>query len=200
MTKNEFLTLLNKELLCLPSEDSKKITEYYSEIIDEMTDDGNSEEKAVESIGSVEKIVSDILADTPLNKIIKQKTSPKRKLSAFEIVLIVLGSPIWLSVIISIIAVVVTVYISLWAIIAAFYSAALCFAVSSLAFIAAGIAIIIKGFSLSGIFLIGGGLLSAGMAVITTFLSNIIAKYIIILGKKIWLGIKFCIAGKGRKK
>ena len=68
-----------------------------------------------------------IVAETPLTKIVKEKMRPKRRLQAWEIVLLALGSPVWLSlglaaaaVILSLYAAVWSVDVSLWAVFAAF--------------------------------------------------------------------------------
>ena len=56
-----------------------------------------------------------------MGKLIKEKT-PKRRLGVWEIVLLVLGSPIWLSLLIAAFAVILSLYISLWAVIISFWA------------------------------------------------------------------------------
>ena len=58
-----------------------------------------------------------------MSKLIKEKT-PKRRLGVWEIVLLVLGSPIWISLLIAAFAVILSLYISLWAVIISFFAMA----------------------------------------------------------------------------
>ena len=65
-------------------------------MIDDRMEDGISEEEAVEGIGTVDQIYEQIMSDMPLVKLVKEKVKPKRKLKAWEIVLLTLGSPVWI--------------------------------------------------------------------------------------------------------
>ena len=116
MSKQAFLAKLRKGLSGLPQDDIEERLTFYSEMIDDRMEEGLSEEDAVSEIGSVDTIISQIVADTPLSKLIKEKT-PKRRLGVWEIVLLVLGSPIWISLLIAAFAVILSLYISLWALI-----------------------------------------------------------------------------------
>ena len=97
MNKQEFLEQLRKGLSGLPQNDIEEGLTFYSEMIDDRMDEGLSEEEAVSAIGSVDEIVKQVVADIPLAKIAKESIKPKRRLSAGEIVLLALGSPIWFS-------------------------------------------------------------------------------------------------------
>ena len=108
MNKVEFIQKLSLELLGLPQEDVERWLEYYTEMLEDRIEDGMSEAAAVASLGDPKTIARQILAQTPLTKLIKNKIKPKRKLQVWEIVLIVLGSPIWLSLLIA--AVLVKLY------------------------------------------------------------------------------------------
>ena len=69
-------------------------------MIADRMEDGLSEEDAVASVGSVEEIAAQIIADTPLSKLAKAYIKPKRRLTAWEIVLLALGFPIWFSLLV----------------------------------------------------------------------------------------------------
>ncbi|MBO7336520.1 MAG: hypothetical protein J6U42_06240 [Lachnospiraceae bacterium] len=73
MTKKEFLNELGIGLRGLPASDISERQSFYSEMIDDRIEDGLSEEEAVAQIGPVDKIVSQILMETPLPTIIKEK-------------------------------------------------------------------------------------------------------------------------------
>ena len=62
MTKTEFLVQLKEKLSCLPQADIQQSLEYYVEMIDDRIDDGMSEESAVQSVGTPEKIAEEIVA------------------------------------------------------------------------------------------------------------------------------------------
>ncbi len=63
-------------------------------------EDGLSESEAIEAVGPVSQIVQQILMETPLPKLVKDKVKPRRSLKVWEIVLLVLGAPLWLSLLI----------------------------------------------------------------------------------------------------
>ena len=80
-------------------------------MVDDRIEEGLSEEDAVAQIGSVDEVVSQILSDTSIVKLVKEKISPKRKMRAWEIILLILGSPVWLSILIALFAVVFCAYL-----------------------------------------------------------------------------------------
>ena len=73
MTKKEFLSGLRKKLVKLNRADLKERLGFYSEIIDDKMEEGLSEEDAVFQLGSAQEIAKQIIADTPLLKIVKSK-------------------------------------------------------------------------------------------------------------------------------
>ncbi len=87
MSKQEFLERLQNGLHGLPKEDIDERLMFYSEMIDDRAEEGLSEEQAVSAVGDVEEIVRQVIADTPLAKIAKERIKPKRRLKAWEITL-----------------------------------------------------------------------------------------------------------------
>ena len=73
MTKKEFLESLLKGLSGLPKEDTQERLTFYNEIIEDRIEDGLSEEDAVAEMGPIPEIVKQIVADTPLSKIAKER-------------------------------------------------------------------------------------------------------------------------------
>ena len=73
MTKLEFLESLEKGLSGLPKNDIDERIAFYSEIIDDRIEEGLSEEDAVSKIGKIDEVISQIIADTPINKLVKEK-------------------------------------------------------------------------------------------------------------------------------
>jgi uncharacterized membrane protein len=117
MRKEEFLRLLKKELSFLPKDEIKDCLAFYNEMIDNRIEEGMSEEEAVKDIGSIEDIVKQIVYEKHVNK-----DKIKRKLKTGEIALIAFGSPIWLSLLIAFLVIIISVYISLWVVVISLWS------------------------------------------------------------------------------
>lgn len=200
MNKSEFLLVLRDRLSGLPEEDIKRSVEYYSEMIDDRIDDGLSEEEAVEAIGSIDEIVSQILTGISLPKLVKAKVKPKHTLRGWEILLLILGFPLWMSLLAAAASVILAFYIVLWSIIIVLYSVAVSFAACAIAGILSSLAFIFVGGIPSGVLTFGVGLIFLGITILFFFIFKLIAKGIFIISKKILLGIKACFFRKGDSK
>ena len=196
MNKQEFLFKLHKGLLVLPQDDIEERITFYSEMIDDRMEEGLSEEEAVCEIGDAGEIAAQIIADTPLTKLVKEKTKPKKRLKTWEIVLLVLGSPIWFSLLISAIAVLLSLYVSLWAVIISLWAVFVSFIACAIGGIASGIVFISIGNALSGATMIGAGLVCAGLSILTFYGCKAATKGSLILTKKLALAIKNCFIKK----
>lgn len=165
MKKDDFLHNLEKRLSGLSATEIDEHISFYREMIDDRMEEGLSEEDAVSAVGSVDDIIARILEETPLMQIAKQKLTPKRKIRAWEIILLILGSPIWLSLLVSLLAVLLSLYVSLWAVIISLWAVFVSLAASSVGCIAAAIVVIATGSATQGIALISVGILCAGLAI-----------------------------------
>ena len=194
MNKQQFLNALEVKLCGLPSEDAQKTLDFYAEMIDDRIDDGLSEEDAVAAIGNIHDISNEILKDIPMPKLVKQAAKNSRALSAWEIVLLILGSPIWLSLIIAAIAVVLSVYVVLWSVIISLYAVFFSLAVCGIAGVFVFPVFAFMGNTVQGVFLIGCGLVCVGLAILMFMVSNLATKGILWLSRKIWFLIKRCFA------
>ena len=116
MNKAEFLDALRKALSGLPKDEAEQRIEFYAEMIDDRIEDGLSEEEAVMDIGNIDDIADQITADIPLGKIVKERIKPKKKLSGWNLTLIILGFPVWLPILAAVFAVVIAVYACIWAV------------------------------------------------------------------------------------
>ena len=173
MNKNEFLQMLAIDLVGLPQGDVERWLEYYREMLDDRIEDGMSEEEAVASLGKPCEIVKEILSQTSITKLIKNKLTPSHKLRVWEIVLICLGSPIWLSVAISLVAVFLSVYVSLWAGLIGCYAGVLGGLVGGvLGGLGAAVLFAIKGSIPSVLLMLGGGLACFGIFMPLTLCLN----------------------------
>lgn len=199
MNKHEFLVALKNALVGLPDDDVQKSLDFYSEMIDDRMEDGILEQEAVAAIGDPAKIAKEILADIPLTKLVKQKIKPKRRLGALEIVLLVLGSPIWLSVTIAAVAVVLALYVILWSVVivlwacfAAFCGSALGGAIASVCLFAS------EGDIFAASIMVAAALVLIGISILFFFVCRASTKGMVLLTKKLTLRIKFCFLRKER--
>ena len=190
MTKQEFLAELRRGLSGLPQNDIEERLNFYSEMIDDRMEEGLSEQEAVDGIGSVDSVVSQILGDIPLSKLVKEKITPKKQLKAWMIVLIILGSPIWFSLAVAAISVVFALYFSLWSIIVSFWAVFASLVIGVPGSIAAGLVAFVSGSGLAGIALMGAGLVCAGLSVFAFFGCKALTKGTIVLTKKVAVAVK----------
>lgn len=200
MNKQEFLTALSEKLCNLAEEDREKSVEYYSEMIDDRIEDGLSEEEAVAAMGSVDEIASRILLDTPLPKLVKAKVKSKRTLGVWEIILLVLGSPIWLSLMIAALAVLLALFIVMWTVAAVLYSVVLSFAVSAVGCVIGAVFTAVTSSFAGGVLLIGAALICAALAILLFCGTFYVVKGFVFLSKMPVRGIKQLFIGRESAK
>ena len=200
MDKFEFMTILEDGIMALPEKERREMLDYYSEMIDDRIEDGLSEEEVVAAVGDVDEIIRQVLMDTPLTKLVKEKVKTRRSLRAWEIILLVLGSPVWLPILIAVAAVIFSVGVAFWALVFSFSGAAFAFAVATIAAFAGAIVFVIKTGTIAGLGMIGIALIMAGLAILFYFAAKAMAKGLLWLGKKTVSGIKRSFRGKERTK
>lgn len=151
MTQTEFLNQLEIRLAGIPKDERNKIIEYYTEIINDKLENGESEESIFRSLGSPETIAQNILEendDTP-----KSFEKPKKSKNIGKII----GFSVLLPFIIAMFA--------LWGVVV------LSFLIASFALAVSGIGLFISSFFLFfqsfmvGLCQIGFGLLLASVSV-----------------------------------
>lgn len=196
MHKQEFLAQLRRGLSGLPGEELEGRLTFYSEMIDDRMEDGIPEEDAVRGLGTVEELVSQSIDGIPLGKLVKEKITPKRKLKAWEIVLLALGSPIWLSLLIIAFAVMLSLFVVLWPLILTLWAVFASLAACGFAGIAGGVLLIVKGNVFTGIAAIGAGIVCAGLSVFLFFGCRAATKCILRLTKRLAIRVKKCFIRK----
>lgn len=199
MRKQDFIKELRLNLSFLPKEEIDDRISFYSELIDDKIEEGVKEEDAIKSIGSIDEIINQIIDEMPLSKIAKDKIKPKRKLSGLEIVLIIVGSPIWLSILLSLIAVLFSLYIIGWSIVISIWA----ILISLIAVLVAGIVLtIISLFSniyIVALSYLGATLVILGLTILMHYVCKIITKLYIKITKLIVLSIKKKMLKRGEK-
>lgn len=196
MNKTEFTLALCEKLSFLPWEEVEERVTFYTEMIDDRMEEGLSEAEAVAAIGSVEEIAEQIIGEIPLAKIVKEKMKPKRRLKDWEILLLVLGSPIWLTLLIAAAAVMLSVYVSLWSVIISLWAVFAALAGCSLGGVAAGAVLVCTDNVFPGIAMVGAGMVCAGLAVFMFCGCKAATKGILALTGKLALWIKSCFVKK----
>ncbi len=199
MNKQEFLDSLKEKLSGLPQDEIDERISFYSEMIDDRMEDGVSEEEAVEGIGSVDAIVEQTMSEIPLTKLVKEKVKPNRSLKAWEIVLLVLGSPVWVPLLIAAIAVLFSIYIVFWSIVISVYAVNISFAASVVASVPLAVHQFIRGSAPGGLFMIGAGIMMAGLSILMFFACVGITKSMVVATKKIALWVKSLFVKKEAK-
>ena len=200
MTKVRFLLSLHEKLADLPQDEAEERLSFYSEMIEDRIEEGLSEEEAVLSVGTVEEIASQIIADVPFAAAGKEKTTPKKRHKTWEILLLILGAPVWLSVLIAMLAAFFSLYISLWAVILAFWAVFLSLSVVAPCGAVGGVLLAVFGNTLAGTAAIGAGLTCAGLAVLLFFGCMAATKGAALLAQKMITTIKKSVVGGMRNE
>ncbi|MCL2695203.1 MAG: DUF1700 domain-containing protein [Clostridiales bacterium] len=196
MLKHEFLNLLDAHLAQLPLAERQKSLSFYAEMIDDRVEDGMTEEEAVAALGDISELAKQILLETPWQTLIKTKM-PRRQWAAWEIVLLIAGAPIWLSLLVAFFAVVFSVYVSVWAVIISLFAAIFSIIVAGLVLVIASFVAIASG--PWWVTLLGAGLALIGAGVLTFMamvgFSKVLIKGTVLMGK----GIKSLFIRKERE-
>lgn len=192
MTKEGFLAQLRQQLWALPEADRQNSLDYYAEMIDDRMEEGLSEEEAVAAIGNLEEIVQQILGETPRPPVEVKPEQKQQKLKqdntkTWLIILLVLGSPVWIPLLASAIGTVIGIYVSLWSVVIALYAAFLALAVSSVGCIVGSF--FMFGGVTGGIVAWGAAMVCAGLAILLLLLVNLAAKGMVNLTKLVWNSI-----------
>ena len=190
MNKQVFLSELRKGLSGLPQDDIEERLAFYSEMIDDRIEEGLSEEEAVSEVGSVDGIASQIVADTSLLKIAREKINPKKRLRVWEIALLALGFPVWLPLLIAALVITLSFYIVIWSVIISLWSVFASLIAVAIGGILCGIGFALGGYGLSGSAMIGAGIACAGLSIFMFYGCKASTKGILLLTKKIALRIK----------
>lgn len=196
MRKQEFLMQLRNGLSGLPQGDLEERLTFYSEMIEDRKEEGLSEEEAVSAVGPVAEIAAQIVADTPLTKIAKERIRPKRRLSAVEIILLALGSPIWLSLAIAAVSVILSLYISLWAVVISLWAVFASLAACSIAGVFACIVFTAGSNGASSLAMLAAGIVCAGLSIFIFYGCKTATDFTLILTKKMAIWIKHCFIKK----
>ena len=204
MNKSQLIDKLKKELSCLPKEEIENLISFYSEMIDDRIEEGLSKNDAVAAIGDADDIIAQIKAEYPpsqktqsaLSKEQKTKKSNNKKLKAWAIILITLGSPIWLSLGIAAFVALISVYVVIWAVAGSLWSVPAALAGVSVGGTVLGIVNICYGNVPFGIALVGAATASAGLTIFAVFGCLYLTRLAVFLSKVMARGVASLFARK----
>ncbi len=212
MNKKEFIETLKQELKELQKNELDKIVNYYEELINDKLEDNIDEKEAIESLGNLNEIIEEIKNDSSIERVEENKNNQDKTRENIQqkvvgnergdnqkkeksvdrtiiIILLIIFSPVWLSIIFSL-------YISVLSIILSLYLTVLAFAL-------AGIAAIILIFTTgtanipAAILSLGLGLFFIGLTIfLMKLLNTLMVKIVSLHNKGInWIWRK--LSGKG---
>ncbi len=199
MNKESYLARIRELLASLPEEDRERSLAFYAESIEDRMEDGMSEEQAVASMESPEEAARAILMNMPLPKLVKARVRSRRP-GALEILLLVLGAPLWIPLLLTVAALGLSLLAVVWALVLSLAAVALSLALSALA-VLAGTAVSLTRLDLPAILLgPGAALVLAGLAILTAFAVIGAARLAAALGKAMLRGAKSLLIHKEEEK
>lgn len=167
MTKQEFLSELERALGKLPHAEVEQALAFYDEAISDRMEDGLSESEAVAGLGPIDEIAAQIAAETPpIPRVIARANTGSRTLN---IVLLAVFSPIWVPVALALAAAALAVYVAIWAVIASLWIVDTVLVLMPFAGLASLAALAGGGMPLPGVFVLGLSLVSSGFGLVASF-------------------------------
>lgn len=200
MNKQEFLAKLRANLTGMSPEDREERVNFYSEMIDDRMEEGWTEEQAIANLGSLDSILQQILSETPQIKPVSENVRPSRTrtLRAWEIVLLVLGSPLWMMLLLAFFMIVVSIYAVLWSVLLFLWAVEVSLAACALAGVICWMTSLAQGQRITGIAMLGLGIFCAGLAIFGFFGCKYITNMVLNFTKRIFLWIKSRFTKKER--
>ncbi len=212
MTKLKFILELNEKLSGLPKKDVEERLGFYSEMIDDKMEEGVSEEEAVSELGSIDDIAASIIEElsapkavSPMEKPSKKKESkedkpPKRQMKTWEIVLLIAGAPVWLSLLLAAFSVVLSFYVTIWSVVISLWAVFVSCIGCAAGGIAGGAFVIMFDSVYSGVAMIGAGICLIGLAIFMFFICKLVTRGMVFFTKKTVIGVKKCFSHKEASK
>ena len=199
MNKQQILAAVRLNAVSVPPEELSALLDYYAEMIDEAMDEGCSEEEAVARLGSWEEIREQILtfradttpvsspisepigtpeqknqtetgADTAAPAPVRTKKWKNISLPTWAVVLLILTSPVWGTVVLTLLIVLFAVVFSLVvigaALVVSLFAVAIVLAVVGVVGIPAAFVLLATSGIAPFLLTLGGGLVCVGLAVL----------------------------------
>jgi len=163
MTKLEFLNELGRRISQLPPDEIDRRLFYYAEMLDDMTEDGMSEEEAVSRLGSPAELAGQILKEAPLSTLMRSRMKPKEGWSGLKVLLLVLGAPVWVPLMGVFFVLIGVAYVVLWVLVIALFALVISLGCSGGALLAA--CVFWNGGLANELLWVGAGLVCVGVCI-----------------------------------
>ena len=112
MKKRVFLAQLRARLSSLPKREVEESLNFYSEAIDDRMEEGFTEAEAVAGMGAPSEVAARIIEDVKAMKGTREKL-PHGHMKVGTVLLLVLGAPLWLSLAVALLSVVISLFAGL---------------------------------------------------------------------------------------
>lgn len=210
VNKMQFLQSVREQTAGMPSTEINRLLEYYNEMIDEAIEEGMSEEEAVNRLGTWEEICAQIEefrtsepqttepikeepAKEPQNPIPDKKPKKHVSLPTWAVVLLILTSPVWGMVVLSLLIVLFAVIFSLvvigGALVISLFAVVIALAAVGVVGIPAGVVLLVTSGIAPFLLTLGGGLVCVGLAILGGLLLAPFAVFFVSTVKLVFRGI-----------
>lgn len=179
MNKIEFLKELAFYLHKMSDFEKDKYITYYDEMISDYVENGVAEEEAIEKIGIPMKIAEELLVDYNSVKLNLPSTGSR----ILNIILTIIGFPLWGSVLLAVGLMVLSIYIIIWCIPVVTAAGCVGFFSSAVVGIIGTPFVMIKSASL-GIMQLGTGVASIGISILLGIVTVNVSKTFVNITKK----------------
>lgn len=196
MTKQDFLQALTTRLSGVPEKELNEALAYYEEMIDDRIEEGMNEADAVAAVGTPDAAADQILSNISMRKLVRERVKPKRRLATWEIVLLLVGSPIWASLAIAALAVFFSLYVVLWALDVVAWAVGASFAICVPVGLISSVAFLSYGNVAAALFFFGSAIALAGLSIFAYFGALAATRGTLRLSKMIWQATKRVLVRK----
>lgn len=179
MNKVEFLKELELDLLKMKDSEKSKFIVYYDEMISDYIENGIVEDEAVKKVGAPDKIAQELMGEYDSVKL----NLPSFGSKSLNIIITIIGFPLWGSVLLSIALLVLSAYIILWCVPFAAGAGSLGFIASAIVGIVGAPFVIAQSISI-GLIQLGSGIASIGISLILGIATVVLTKKFISITKK----------------
>lgn len=199
MTREEYLRILQSNLVNVPPEEVWNIMQYYREYFEDAGEENAA--RVMEELGPPELLARKVSADfvsgsfTMQGNMYSKPQKEKKSYTWLIVILMILTSPIWFGVLITALALVFSAIIVVVSLVFAVGVAGVSLTGAGLIAVGSGIATLITSVP-TGVMLIGAGMMSAGFGILFIMLLC----WLFVLVKRLILWIKKKFTERKQKK
>ena len=190
MNKIEFLSKLKRSLRNLPHSEIQERLNFYSEMIDDLVEEGLTEEQAVLKIGDTNEIAKQIISDVAFNDVVEETLNSQKNIKGWQLALLIIGSPLWFSLLVGGVAVVFSLFVSLFAVVVSLWAVFISLIACSVASVIVFIVYLFMGNALTGFAVLGAGFVCAGLSIFGCYFCKAFTKLSVLLSKRILVHVK----------